>query len=211
MLTTVPMLLALGTAPAQDPVFDPTGRRLRGNQIALDVEGGSITGRAIGQSFIVAGQVTYYPLARLGVGAAYGFSRGIGGLDTVRGRFVHLVHGHLELPLVAGLRMGKGNALEMDLFGELGAGALYIATDWRALGVIGGGVRIYPRVPWLSIRVDALTYLHNTARRDADAAFDTDIAFTVGVALLLPQRPRRRRPPRATGSPRTAPIVVDPS
>jgi hypothetical protein len=210
MLATIPMLWVLAAAPSQPAVFDPARRRLRGNQVALDVEGGSITGRAIGQSFIVASQVTYYPLARLGIGAAYGFSRGIGGLDTVRGRFVHLVHGRFELPMVAGLRMGKGDALEMDLFGELGAGAIHIAGDWRVLGVIGGGVRIYPRIPWLSIRVDALTYLHNTARRDAAAAFDTDIAFTVGVAFLLPQRRAAPRPSTATRSPRTAPGVVDP-
>ena len=127
MLTTIAMLLVLVAAPTQPAVFDPARRRLRGNQVALDVEGGSITGRAIGQSFIVAGRVTYYPLARLGLGAAYGFSRGIGGLDTVRGRFVHLLHGRFELPLVAGLRMGKGDALRC-LAEEVGA--LNADTTW---------------------------------------------------------------------------------
>lgn len=199
MLSTIVMLLVVAAAPAPaaasegDPALDPARRRLAGNQVAFDLAGGSVTGRAIGQSFIVAGQVTYYPLARIGLGAAYGFSRGIGGLDTVQHRFVHLVHARLELPLVAGLRMGRGKALEMDLFGEVGAGALYIANEWRTLGVIGGGVRIYPRVPWIAIRVDALTYLHNTARSSGSAAFDTDIAFTAGLAFLVPRRGWARR------------------
>lgn len=193
MLTNIPMLLTLVAAPPEDPVFDPEQRRLRGGQVAFDVGGGSVTGRAIGQSFIIAGRVTYYPLAKLGIVAGYGFSRGIGGLERVRGRFVQLLRGGFELPLMAGLRLGKRDALAMDLFGELGAGAAHIAGDWRTLGVIGGGVRIYPRAPWISIRVDALTYLHNTARQGADAAFDTDVAFTLGMVFLLPQRPSPRR------------------
>jgi len=186
---------AAATIPPPDgpdgpSILEPADRRLRGNQVALDASGGSITGRAIGQSFVVGARVTYFPIRQIGIGAAYGYSRGIGGLESVRGRSVHLVNGQLELPMISALRMGRRKLVEMDLFGEVGAGAIDIAGRWQAMGVIGGGVRFYPRVRWLAIRIDAVTFLHET-RRNPGKAFDTDVAFTLGLSLLLPERPRR--------------------
>jgi hypothetical protein len=188
-------VLALATPagePAHGDVLEPNNRRLRGNQVTLDLLGGSLTGRALGQTFIVGGRVTYFPIRQLGIGAAYGYSRGIGGLDTVRDRSVHFVHGQLEIPMISALRVGRRKVLEMDLFGEVGAGAVHVARAWQAMGAIGGGVRLYTRVPWLAIRVDALTFLHNTSR-DPGTDFDTDVAFTLGVSFLLPNRSGSRR------------------
>ena len=173
--------------PSTDAILDPPNRRLRGNQVALDAFGGSMVGRAIGQSFLVGGRLTYFPIRQLGIGAAYGFSRGIGGLSTVRGRSVHFAHGQLELPLASALRVGRKKVLEIDVFGEAGAGALYVARAWEPMGVIGGGVRLYPRVRWLAVRIDAVTFLHDT-RRPMGKAFDTDVAFTLGLSVLLPRR-----------------------
>lgn len=182
------LALAADTAgPSNAELLEPQNRRLRGNQVAFDVLGGSLTGRAVGQSFIAGGRVTYFPIRQIGIGAAYGYSLGIGGLDTVRDRSVHIVHGQLELPMISALRVGRSKVVQMDLFGEAGAGAMHIARVWQAMGAIGGGVRLYPRVPWLAIRIDALTYLHDT-RRASGAAFDTDIAFTLGLTFLLPNR-----------------------
>jgi hypothetical protein len=181
-------------APSEpERVLDPKYRHLRGNQVAFDGFGGVFMGRAIGQSFLAGGRVTYYPIRHIGIGAAYGYSISLGGVETAERQSVHLVHGQLELPLVAGLRVGKHKVLELDLFGEAGAGALYIARTWEPMGVIGGGVRIYPRVPWLGIRIDAVTFLHET-RRERGEKFDTDVAFTLGLVFLLP--PRMQRPPR---------------
>ena len=98
---------AQASAPADAAVLAPQNRRMRGNQVALDVSGGSVTGRAIGLSFIVGGRATYFPIRQLGIGAAYGFSRGIGGIDTVRGRSIHLVNGQLEIPMFSALRVGR--------------------------------------------------------------------------------------------------------
>lgn len=180
-------LAAVAAEPSNDDPLEPRNRRLRGNQVAFDVLGGSLTGRAVGQSFIAGGRVTYFPIRQLGIGAAYGYSLGIGGIDTVVDRSVHLVHGQLEVPMISALRAGRRKLVQLDLFGEAGAGAMYIARAWQAMGAIGGGVRLYPRVPWLAIRIDALTYLHDT-RRASGSAFDTDIAFTLGLTFLLPNR-----------------------
>jgi hypothetical protein len=189
--------VAAGAPPpsaAGEHILDPANRSLQGNQVAIDVMAGSMHGRALGQTFIAGARLTYYPIRQLGIGAAYGYSLGIGGLDTVHRTNVHFVHGQLELPLVSALRMGKHKIVAMDLFGEAGAGALHIAQRWQAMGVIGGGVRIYPGVRWLAVRIDAITYLHDT-RRETGKAFDTDVAFTLGLSFLLP--PRGPRWPRA--------------
>jgi hypothetical protein len=180
------LALVVGAPPRVD-VLEPDNRRLRGNQVAVDAFGGSMVGRAPGQSFIVGGRVTYFPIRQLGIGAAYGWSRGIGGLDTVRARSIHYVHGQLEVPLVSALRVGRRKVIEADLFGEVGAGAVHIAATWQAMGAIGGGVRLYPAVRWLAIRIDALTFLHETPRAGG-TAFDTDVTFTLGLSMLLPTR-----------------------
>jgi len=179
---------ATGAAPSRaEEVLDPARRPLRGNQVSLDVMGGSMHGRALGQTFLVGGRVTYYPIRQLGLAAVYGYSRGSGGLDTVDGTNVHFVHGHLELPLISALRMGKHRIAVMDLFGEVGAGGIHIAEHWQAMGVIGGGVRIYPGLNWFAIRIDAITFLHDT-RRETGKKFDTDVAFTLGLSFLVPRR-----------------------
>lgn len=181
------MAAPAGEAAPGGDALEPEGRRLRGNQVALDVSGGSLVGRAPGQSFIAGGRVTYFPIRQLGIGAAYGYSRGIGGLDSVRDRSVHFLHGQLELPLISALRVGRRKVLEMDVFGEVGAGAVHIARAWQPMGAIGGGVRLYTRVRWLAVRIDAITFLHET-RREPGVAFDNDVAFTLGLSFLLPRR-----------------------
>jgi hypothetical protein len=193
MIFATQLAIVLGvSAPSappsvQEEILQPEHRKLRGNQVGLDVAGGSLIGCSVGQTFIVGGRVTYYPIRHLGIGGVYGYSRGIGGSDAVRRRSVHYAHGQLELPLISALRVGRHKVLEMDLFGVGGAGAIYIARGWNAMGVIGGGVRIYPPVRWLAIRIDALTFLHHTGR-EPDRTFDTDVAFTLGLSFLLPSR-----------------------
>jgi hypothetical protein len=194
MFALLSMLLVLGPAappPADSDVLEPSTRRLRGNQVGIDVAGGSINGRGIGQSFVTTGRLTYYPIRQLGIAAVYSFSRGDGGVSTADGNWVHAVHGQLEVPLISALRVGRHKVVPMDLFGEAGAGAMHIAGRWEALGVIGGGVRLYTRVRWLAVRIDALTYLHDTRREVGRALLDTEVAFTLGLTILVPRRPKR--------------------
>lgn len=194
MSSFIPLVLALGTAaptPAELDVLAPSSRRLRGHQIAIDLGGGSMNGRGIGQSFVATGRLTYYPIRQLGIAAVYSFSRGIGGVSTADGDWVHAVHGQLELPLISALRVGRHKVLPMDLFGEAGAGAIHLAERWQPLGVIGGGVRLYTRVPWLAVRIDALTYLHDTRREVGAPLLDTEVAFTLGLTVLVPRRSAR--------------------
>lgn len=188
---SLPLVLALAAAPttAAPDVLDPATRRLRGNQVAIDLGGGSMNGRGVGQSFVATGRLTYYPIRQLGIGAVYSFSQGIGGVATAAGDWVHAVHGQLELPLISALRVGRHRVLPMDLFGEAGAGAVHLAERWEPLGVIGGGVRLYTRVRWLAVRIDALTYLHDTRREVGRALLDTEVAFTLSLTVLLPRRP----------------------
>lgn len=192
MLPLLPLLFVLGpaVAPAEgSDVLEPSVRRLRGNQVAIDLGGGSMNGRGIGQSFVTTGRLTYYPIRHIGIGAVYSFSQGNGGVSTADGDWVHAVHGQLELPLISALRVGRHKVLPMDLFGEAGAGAIHLAGRWEALGVIGGGVRLYTRIRWLAVRVDALTYLHDTRREVGRALLDTEVAFTLSLTILLPRRP----------------------
>jgi hypothetical protein len=90
--------------------------------------------------------------------------------------------------LISALRLHDGSTLEMDLFGEAGGGTMRIADRWEPLGLVGGGVRVYPGLSWLAIRIDALTLLHPT-ERDTGSAFDTDVSFTLGVELIVPPAP----------------------
>ena len=197
MLGLLPFAFVLGSSapPTEDSnVLEPSTRALRGNQLAIDLGGGSMNGRGIGQSFVASGRLTYYPIRQLGIGAVYSFSRGLGGVSTADGDWVHAVHGQLELPLISALRVGRHKVLPMDLFGQAGAGAIHLADRWQALGVIGGGVRIYTRIRWLAVRVDALTYLHDTRREVGRPLLDTEVAFTLSATILLPRRPAIGRP-----------------
>jgi hypothetical protein len=180
---------AASDPPEADSVLDASRRNLRGNQVSIDGFGGSLIGGSIGHSYVAGARVTYFPIRQLGIGAAYGNSyvfsdRGLLPLDN---RTVHYIHGRLELPIASALRLGRRHTVQMDLFGEGGAGAVYLGERWEPLGAVGGGVRIYPRIAWLAITVNVLTYLHYT-KQELRKVFDGDVAFTLGLALVLPRR-----------------------
>jgi hypothetical protein len=178
--------------PTPEQVLDPATRKLNGNQLVVDGFGGVYLGGSVGHSFLAGGRATYFPIRHIGIGAAYGYSHVFNGdgLDTIRDPSVHIVNGQLETPLVAALRLGRRHLLELDLYGLFGAGAMRIADRWQPLGLVGGGVRIHPRIRWLAVRVDVLTFLHHT-QRDDGKVFDSDVAFTLGLSFILPPGPKR--------------------
>ena len=74
--------------------------------------------------------------------------------------------------------------IELDLYLTLGAGAIQLDGDWDALGVVGGGLKAYPGISWLAIRIDVNNYLHRV-RKPAGDTVDMDPSFSLGVSFLL--------------------------
>lgn len=85
------------------------------------------------------------------------------------------------------MRLG-GVLIELDLYLTLGVGAVRLDGEWDALGVIGGGLKAYPGISWLAIRIDLNNYLHRVRKLAGDSV-DMDPSFSLGVSFLLPPDP----------------------
>lgn len=195
---------ALGSPPATETtpaaathchLLDPEQRYPKRGQIALDAFGGSFLGASVGSSYAAGGRVMVFITRLLGLGLSYTSSRLAAGHDLgqVQDRAIHLLNGQLELGVDTTVRISAKTVLEIDLFGTFGGGAVRLADEWKGMGVIGGGVRVYTGLSWLAVRIDVTNFLQGVPRADG-RRFESNAAFTLGLSLHLPPRavPRQR-------------------
>jgi len=172
----------------------PDKRHPKAGQISLGGFGGSFLGASVGSSYSAGARAIYFITRLLGVGVTYTNSRLADGHDlgAVDSRAIHALNGQLELAVDSALRITGSTVLEVDLYGTFGGGAVQIADEWEGMGVIGGGVRAYTGLSWLIVRIDVTNFLHRVRREDGNR-FESNVAFTLGVSVLLPPRQMPRR------------------
>lgn len=174
------------------PILDPEFRHRKQHQFEFSVYGGSYLGDTLGQTWIVGPKAYYHFNNTVAVGAAYGFSRlltddtsGFG--SSLNNHNMHLVDAEASLSNDAAFRVGK-KLVEMDFYLTLGAGSLIIDSKWEPVGLIGGGIKIYPGIPWLAFRIDVNNLLHYVNWPN-DSQFDCDVLFLGGISFLFPSNP----------------------
>jgi hypothetical protein len=186
------LVLAPLAARAEDALpaaLDPAMRPSKKNRAELSVYGGSLLGASLQKTFL-AGVRAYWhinPTWAVGVDGAYsrlfdGGVRAIGG--SVSSRDIGFVDAEVLISNDVALRAGR-HVVPLDLFLTAGVGAMSLAGRWEPLGKVGGGIRAYIGVPWLSPRVDLATLIH-PVRHPGWTAVDVDVALMAGVSFLLP-------------------------
>lgn len=77
------------------------------------------------------------------------------------------------------------SAVQAELYSIFGLGTIAIDDKWQPHGFIGGGMKIFPGLDWLAIRVDLRTGMHGIDT-PSGAVFDQDLSLMLGLALPIP-------------------------
>lgn len=185
-------LAGVGLADAQEAgrgdsipaVLQPEYRHRKVHQAEIVAFGGSYLGRTVDSTFLVGGKAYFHISRMFALGASYGFSSPSVGFAEPE---THLVNAELTISNDVAMRFGD-SVVEADLYLTVGAGALRINGQWEAMGVLGGGLKIYTGLSWLAVRIDVNTYMHRRPL-PGSAGFDADIALTPGLAFFFPPDP----------------------
>ena len=153
--------------------------------------GGNYLGENWKNTYYIGGQYLYHINQTFSFGAQYVYSPIVVDANTpffasLRTKDVHIATALCQLNTPAAWRLGK-TIYNMDFYFTLGGGAMQINQQWKATGVIGGGVRMYFPVPWLAFRLDINSYIHMTpmgGRTDLSG----DVSMGGGVSFLFPNR-----------------------
>jgi hypothetical protein len=163
---------------AVPPALDPRYRHDKALQVEAGIFGGTLLGRTIGSTFLTGARAAFHVDGTWAVMAEYGYSRW-SGADPNR----HLLTAATTISNDIAMRIAR-SVLHLDLFLTLGVGAVRQEDRWRPIGRIGGGMKLYPGLPWLAVRIDLDTWVHPIGGR-----VDTDISLALGVSFLFPSRP----------------------
>lgn len=125
------------------------------------------------------------------VGASYFFSRIRANTESDFGQSLatknqHAADAELMISNDCAFRAGK-TIIECDLYLTLGMGMIQINRQWKPMGLVGGGMKVYLPVPWLAVRFDVNSPIHPTPKPGGNS-FNADIAFNLGLSFLVPQR-----------------------
>jgi len=125
----------------------------------------------------------------LALGASYTYSPIYTDWDSTFGKSVvnrnqHLIDGEIMFTNPAAFRSGK-SVIECDLFGYLGMGTIWINRHFEVMGLVGGGIKVYPGVKWFAIRFDVVNYIHPTPNPAGDT-INADLAMNGGVSFMFP-------------------------
>lgn len=132
------------------------------------------------------------------VGASYAYSRIRANADSsfganLRTKNMHLLDAEMQISNDCAFRAGK-SIIECDLYFTLGGGAIWINRQWKPMGLLGGGMKIYFDPPWVALRLDVNTPMHPTPKPGGDV-FTADVMFNAGVSFLFPVRKLEREEP----------------
>jgi len=183
------LALAAEEEPSKIPtILDPEHRHQKTGQVELTLFGGTYLGASIKKSWISGAKGYYHINSMFAVGASYGYQwtaidRLHASSPELEDRHTHFISGELAISNDVAMRLGSV-LIELDLYLTLGAGAIQLDGDWDALGVVGGGLKAYPGISWLAIRIDVNNYLHRV-RKPAGDTVDMDPSFSLGVSFLL--------------------------
>lgn len=177
---------------AVPPILDPHYRHRKRGQFEFAPYGGGYLGNTVGQTWVAGGRIYYHINNAIAIGANYGFSRLMTDRSSTFGRSLntrnmHVTNAEVVISNDAAFRSGK-TLIEMDFYLTFGPGAVLINRNWEPAGMIGGGVKIYPGISWLALRIDVNNYLHFTEQPGEDR-FDCDVLFLGGVSFLFPTNP----------------------
>ena len=78
-----------------------------------------------------------------------------------------------------------GTVVQANLYSILGVGAININDAWHPHGFIGGGMKIFPGLDWLAIRVDLRTGLQSIDT-PSGKKFDQDLSLMLGLSFQIP-------------------------
>lgn len=174
------------------PILDPHYRHRKTHQLELVTFGSTYLGSSIKKSWLTGGRLFFHLNNMFAVGGSYGYqwtsvSTLSNGGPALGDRHTHFIDAEVAISNDVAMRIGK-KLVEMDLYMTLGAGAVRLDGQWDALGVIGGGVKLYTGLPWLAVRIDVNTLLHSVDH-PSGAKVDADISFALGLCILLPTNP----------------------
>ncbi|MBI2342942.1 MAG: hypothetical protein HYV02_01185 [Deltaproteobacteria bacterium] len=169
--------------------LDPAMRHRACHQWELNPYGGSYLGRHLGQTWTAGARGRYHVNETWALGAHYGYVRNRADASGAYGqslttRDIHMVSGEVLISNDAALRLGR-RMVEMDFYLTVGAGSMQLNAVWEPMGVLGGGVKLYPRASWYAVVIDVNNYAHMTPRPQG-ARFDVDTTFTGGFSFLWP-------------------------
>jgi outer membrane beta-barrel protein len=149
---------------------------------------GEYLGNILNNSFVVGGRLAFRVTEAISIGADFNYSQAQFDPNSNFGQSVHTRNEFItdalfmySFPVLQ--RTGKA-VQEADLFATLGAGDLHINGKDRFVGVVGGGLKIFFKQPWLALRFDVTTYLYSLPRL-TDSKFADDWSFTVGPSFLF--------------------------
>lgn len=158
-------------------------------QSEFNVFGGNYLGDEWYNTWDVGGRYFFHINNTFAVGAEYFYSpiradsSGNFG-ESLTTKKTHTLTSQLMISNDAAFRSGN-TILECDLFLALGAGSMQINKKWKPVGVIGGGIKVYPNLPWFAIRFDVNSYLHSTPKPGGDT-FNADVAIDGGISFFFP-------------------------
>jgi outer membrane beta-barrel protein len=172
------------------PILDDDYLHRSRFQFELVPFGGTYLGRSLGSTFIAGGRLWFHIDKAWAVGARYGYTR-IGSGTALRQAAltpdVHLVNAEASLSNPVALRLGR-TLVQMDLYLTAGVGAIMLASQWDAYGLVGGGVRFYTGLSWLAVRIDVDSHIHRT-RISGTSRIDVDMSLSLGVSFIFPPDP----------------------
>lgn len=173
------------------PVLDPLHRHDKNNQVEFVAFGGSYLGDNIGQTWLAGGKLYYWFNNTIGFGTNYSYSKLLTNRNSpfgssLRDSNMHALDGEVIFSNDVAMRVGE-SLIQIDFFGTLGVGAMYLNQSWELMGNIGGGAKFYTGIPWLAFRIDLNTYVHNVSLPGKDS-IDFDMIITGGLSFMLPSR-----------------------
>lgn len=129
----------------------------------------------LNNTFAVGTNYTYSRI-RADSGSSFGTS--------LRTKDMHIIDAEVMISNDCAFRAGK-SIIECDLFMTLGGGAIWINREWKPMGVIGGGIKIFFTPPWVALRFDVNTPIHPTPKPGGDS-INADVMFNLGVSFFFP-------------------------
>jgi len=157
-------------------------------KLELEPYVGEYLGNQLNNSFALGGRIAYRLNHSFSLGLDLLYSRlqydplsSFGQSVQSRNQVLSLFTGMFAIPVLQ--RTGK-TISEVDLFTTFGLGDNYINKKHRFTGMLGGGMKIYTKIPWLALRFDVSTYMYSLPRL-TDSKFADDWVFSVGPSFLI--------------------------
>ena len=146
-------------------------------------------GDVLETSVLYGGRFNYHVSQAWSLGSTfmYGDSAYDAASPVIEGRNsnTHLIYdGHFMYSLPAALRISDTIPLEADMYTLLGAGEEYIGGDGHITILIGGGLKMYTRIPWFAVRIGIRDYFYKLNVGGSNKTVD-DLLMMIGVSILL--------------------------